>query len=100
MRFRRARDGIARLFHIRQQRDNARGHVEANGITGPARCAWIIRQQNRDAPFSPRLRLQRDQRRNSVGQDCDPIRLRQTAQCGETKILLRRQRPLESDHAL
>jgi hypothetical protein len=37
-------DVIIGLFHVRQQPDDARRNIEADGIPGSARRTWVIGQ--------------------------------------------------------
>src|SRR5262245_9949468 len=86
---RRAGNIILRLFQVRQQPDHARRHIEANGITSAAQRARIFRHQYCHSAFDTRCRLKSDKRGDTVGKDRNAVRLGQTSECGEIKVVLR-----------
>ena len=96
----RASNIIVRVLQVRQQRNHARGHIKAYGVTGATRRARIIGQQYCHPAFSTRFRPKLNQRRDPVRENGNAVELRQTSECGEPKVIVCWQWLLERNHAL
>jgi hypothetical protein len=97
--FRRARNAVAGAFQVREQREYACRHIEADGVTRASRCAGIVGQQYGDTARAAWFFAQAHQSGDALGDHLDPIWLGTARERGECELLLRRQRILEGDDA-
>ena len=74
---------IAGVLQVVQHGDDARRHVEADGIAGAAGGARIVRHQDGDAAFFARRLLQADHRGDARRHLLDAVRLRPVEEAAE-----------------
>ena len=88
---------VARRLQVREQCDDAFGHIEADRITSAPGRAGVVRHENGNAPVHAFGSLQTHQGGDPVGHHRDPVGLRLVGERGEGEPVVGRQRMLEGD---
>ncbi len=96
---RRVADAISRLIKVGEHGNDACRHVEADGITGTAGRAGIIRQHHSDKPLRARFRPEAHDGCHAVGDKSDAVGLGTAGKGGEGERGFCRQRVLEGERA-
>ena len=78
-------NGVALFAQIVQHRQHAGRHVEADGIAGAARRAWIVRDEDGELALGARRLLQADEGRDAVRHLRHAIRFRPVGEGAVTK---------------